>query len=699
MLLPNLLWATYDVTSYLGDNTVNLLVHENRLVVLKNGRGKFEFPSYLAMDLHNRLHEVYLVPFWQIQLQLAVQELFEILGIPVKPMYPTLLKINNQWVPALVSPLMTQKARKIEELDALALAERTKLILTWYLLGGNGFEAQVLKDETLLLDTFHQAFADYQNRKLPRLQDYFGMYRAESVVVDLTRLRDFSEHERLKFLLPMTQYFRKLAALTKKEDGKPSLLMRIFDAYISQNIQPIGGIDPVVGPFTPNRRSFEQRADTLQEMFEEFLRHKVGGAFTVTPFKWFEFGDAKPVQDFLTSIPVPYIYSMENVPNISNAQYRRKNAKSILLRWLVSNHATQVMAYDTWKAQLKNEDSPDPLKLLRDEAAQHDNTITLVSGESWPKKIQNSLSFQLPQFCVNIRLEKTLLVAVPYHVADRETQHIIRMTLAMKDRVAIEIFPHLSSRITRGTGRFLRTSDHAEIADYAKEKGFKDVIIIEMGRLSSMGKEAYQNQGINLIHLDHHSERHHKFSAGEQFTQWTGYQPNLSQWLSFIMDRSHIWGLSDVLQENLPDPQSRFPFLKQLFKAPRNWDTNWLWREHLEGKVAFDISEREGDPAKEKFELSMAAYPAYPNVIQVDWPFEKIRFWGDPRVTQDVVANVNSRSNQVVWGGDLNRETYFIIISRDGDFETLVETVNHQVKNHSVLADHCWIELRDEGNE
>jgi hypothetical protein len=373
------LFGVYDVTKYLENHKFDIEIKDNNLV--KYSPGINSFPSYLAKDAYGRQFEFFFYPNWKIEQQLAIQQIFEILGVPTKIKYPTIIRLNGKFQSIMVSPIIPTAQANVNNVDVIEMANRTKMTLTYYLLGVVGFEATSSPEGFVVNDTI-LPFAQYNARenKRPKLDTYLRTTKIQgNGTVVVPNLREIDSQTRAKFLLEMSLYFRKLAALTAKDSKGQSLLLKIFESYISQNTHSVEKLNTQIGPFTPKRSEFQEKAEGLKLEFENFLKEQVKGAFVVEPIRWIEYGDAKPVADFLYHIPQVLPYSTKLLPDISNEQERRKTAKTHLLRWILTNENTREFALKEWKKQIPPTEE-DAIELLMEEARVYDNTVTAVTS-------------------------------------------------------------------------------------------------------------------------------------------------------------------------------------------------------------------------------------------------------------------------------------------------------------------------------
>jgi hypothetical protein len=279
------------------------------------------------------------------------------------------------------------------------------------------------------------------------------------------------------------------------------------------------------------------------------------------------------------------------------------------------------------------------------------------------------------------------VVVTPREHADLESRIITDITKDLEAKLNMSLYEFTSPAILDGSQKSLNNADHKLIAQYAKNNHYARVVIIEMGEISEVSEKFYEENHVELMHFDHHSNNHNKLSAGEQFINLLGYRPSLHQHAVFITDRSFVWGISDMLQENLPEPHSRFPYIKQLFaNVGQDTETLWRWNPHLENRedILLDITGYKEQAKKSTFELAMGFFPSRFSIFKVD-RCGMARFWGDP----DVVQSIAKKYKQVVWGGDLNRQAYFIAMPEKSD-EKLHEKIKKDVQNHPSVKNLCW---------
>lgn len=687
ILLSKTLFGVYDVTKYLENHAFDIKLKDGGLIQISPGT--HSFPSYAAKDSYGRNLEIYFYPSWKIQQQLAVQQLFEVLGVPTKLRYPTIIRLNGKLQSAMVSPYV-ERAKEpqtiVDSLDVSEMAARTKMLLTFYLLGVAGFETIPNSDGLVINDTY-LPFIVYSlpSNKRPKLNSYLRNTKVTGTP-HVPNLQDIDTQSRSAFLLEMSLYFRKLAALTSQDSKGESLLLKIFESYISNNTNPLEKISTNLGPYTPLRSLFQEKAENLQHEFESFLKEQVKGAFAVEPIRWIDYGDAKPVSDFLLNNPIPFLYNAKQLPNISDPKERRKNAKSTLLRWVLTNDNTREFAISEWKKQIAPLEEH-PIDLLMQEAYQYDNSLTLVTGEKWPKIEDLKNTPPLKQYSLNLNVPKTLAVVTPYEHADKESQLIADIINNVGPKLNIELYDAFSPALLNGSQRGLEFEDHAAIAKYAKNNHYSRVLVIEMGDHTDNEIDVYKKNEIELIHLDHHGRKHNKFSAGEQFINLIGYQPSLYEITHFIFDRSYIWGVSDLLQENLPDTKSRFSYIKNLFLIS-NADTEklWRWYPHLENRddIILDLTGYKMNAKHSVFEVALGFFPAHFSIYREDLN-GMTRFWGEPEVVQSIA----NKYKQVIWGGDLNRQAYFIAPPQKSDAK-FSEKIRKDVQNHPAIKNLCW---------
>lgn len=666
-LFPSLLliWALacgavygnpFDFGRFLEAWDLFLLVGNNRLPLAVEG---FQGEHYAYMDPNGNQYVLIPVPNQREFLDhLLTTQLATVLGMPHSPSWPTVIQRgrapvirregsqllfpgqvqtilgDEPWIPAVILPLWDKKRvpgyTGRETLNPRQLADLNNFLVFSYLFGLQIVPQPFITPERLVAGGLASPFASYRDGK-PNHGTFRNFIRAVNTrtpgayPVEALRQLAADESKRLAFVASVNGFLSRLETLAETEmlSKLAGLSYRITEsgnpARMLDNIRKIllGARSEV---FT-NLSSIDSRFKAPERIKRDFNPYYVD--FQRYSVRWAD--------------PTP--------PLGKDWKFR---AKDFLLHYLTSNETVHAKLVTEWKKELG---VADPMAAIWEAATQYDSRVFLSYQERYRRGTHESGEIY-PQWYLNVSIAKSLVVAAD---SDFESQAIRDLTTRL-NLPNVSLYPGFENRgENRGP---LQESELDEIIAYAKANGFVNLVICEMGAMSEARFDKVKAAGQRLMHLDHHGRNAKKLSTLEQFGRVLGYELTLDEYVTAIIDRAGIGGLTamGMTKAELYDHLERTNQLKRVndvidrieptVRAPEGTGPD---RDIL---LRADLGEG-GRMSAVTLPLAYHYFPHTPHIL-IESP-RKIRFVGPWAICEGLRGTLEGKiSGAWSWGGDLN---------------------------------------------
>lgn len=600
---------------------------------------------------------------------LIATQLSTVLGMPHSPSWPTLIQRGREpviparisqyifpwvrpalerepWIPGVVQPLWDRSRvpgyDATQPLTAVQLADLSNFFVFSYVFGLQVVPQPYVTGDRLVAGGLAAPFAAYKEGK-PIHGTYRNFLRKVNLSthgafpVDRLRAIAADEKERTRFFTVVNDFLSRLEALAESELlGKlVNLSKRVRGATATRMLadvkKTIAGIRAeVMGNLAGIDRGF---ASPPGRITRDLTPYYVD--FSKFDVKW---TDSTPQLD-------------------AEWKYR---AKDFVLHYLVSEDAPARRMEADWARALNTTDA---LAVIWDAATQYDSRPFLAYQERY--KVGDEASGETyPQWYLNRSIGKVLVVASE---SDFESQAIRSLTQRLAKQLPnIMLYPGLDRRgENRGP---LQDSEFDAILAFATANGIRNVVVCELGEMGKTRFDLTEAHGMRLIHLDHHRQNSKKRSTLEQFARAMGYELTLDEYVTAIIDRAGIGGLSGMgmtkseLYEylrrtrQLDRVNNVLDRIEATVRSPATMgpDTSLLLR----------VAQPEGGRMSAvTLPLAYHYFPHTPHVLIES--ARKVRFHGPWAVCEGLRGLLEPKLNgKWVWGGDL-RTGYVLFTPRD----------------------------------